>query len=39
MNEKFYNQETANYDTGSQTANMLSLALGLVPEKEIPRVV
>lgn len=31
-NEKFFNQETAQYDNNTVTANLLSLRLGLVPE-------
>ncbi len=31
-NKKFFNQETAQYDNNTVTANMLSLQLGLVPE-------
>jgi alpha-L-rhamnosidase len=39
VNEKWYDEDNASYDTGSQTANLLPLALGVVPEPEIPRVV
>ena len=39
VNEAWYDQEKASYDTGSQTANLLPLALGVVPKDEIPRVV
>ena len=31
-NNKFFNQETAQYDNNTVTANLLSLRLGLVPE-------
>jgi alpha-L-rhamnosidase len=32
INEKFFDEGAASYDTGSQTANALPLYLGLVPE-------
>jgi hypothetical protein len=34
FNARFWNQATGEYDKGSQTANAMPLALGLVPEKE-----
>lgn len=37
-NDKFFNRETARYGNNTVTANILSLALGLVPEGMEPRV-
>ena len=34
VNEKWYDADKNSYDTGSQTANMLPLALGVVPDGE-----
>ena len=34
VNEKWYSVEKRSYDTGSQTANMLPLALGVIPDAE-----
>jgi len=33
FNQRFFNEETCQYDSGSQSSNALSLALGLVPDK------
>ncbi len=38
-NKKFWNPETRKYDRDSQTANAISLYMGLVPEENIPTVV
>ena len=38
MNERFFNEETANYATGSQGCNVFALKLGIVPEKYAQRV-
>lgn len=38
-NSCFYNENTGQYDKGSQSANALSLDLGLVPEEECKKVV
>lgn len=37
-NRRFFNESTGSYDTGSQTANAISLALGLVEDKNRRRV-
>ena len=38
MNEKWFDKATENYATGSQTSNLFPLALGIVPEQNIPGV-
>ncbi|HEY5583795.1 MAG TPA: family 78 glycoside hydrolase catalytic domain [Ruminiclostridium sp.] len=38
-NDKFFNTETAQYYTGSQGSNSISVGLGLVPEQFIEKVV
>jgi len=39
FNATWWNKETGQYATGSQTANLLPLALGIVPEAQRPGVV
>jgi len=39
FNAKWWNKDTHQYATGSQTANLLPLALGIVPEAHAQRVV
>jgi hypothetical protein len=34
VNGAWYDPEKASYDTGSQTANLLPLALGVLPKRE-----
>jgi hypothetical protein len=38
FNQRFWDPEHGWYDTGSQTANAMPLALGIVPEERRPRV-
>ena len=38
FNDRFFHPESGSYDTGSQTANAMPLAIGLVPEASRPAV-